>query len=132
MWSHPIMTTEARREITRWVRWTLIAHTTFVLLMVVAKNVLWEADSQLWKIGKVFRLIELPVLWAVDRTLQVLPLIPPWAAFGSMTVATSVSEIILYSSFGGAFYALVVAIVVYVRERRRTSHGDGEAAVARR
>lgn len=118
------MTTNARRTITRSVKWTVLVHTAFVLVMVVAKNALWELNSPWWKIGKVFRLIELPVLWAVDPTMQRLPLIPPWAAFGRMSVASSVSEFIAYSVFGGAFYALVAAAIAYVRQRRHAATAE--------
>jgi hypothetical protein len=113
------MTPDTRRAIIRTVTWTVVAHTLFVLVGVIAKNVLWESDSPWWKIGKVFRAIELPVLWAVDRTVQTLPLIPPSAAFGRIWVATSVSEFIAYGVFGGAFYALVAATIAYARQRRR-------------
>ena len=113
------MTTDARRAITRSVKWTMLVHTVFVLVMIVAKNVLWELNSPWWKIGKVFRFVELPVLWAVDPTVQRLPLIPQWAAFGRMSVASSVSEFIAYGVFGAAFYALVAAAIAYARQRRR-------------
>jgi hypothetical protein len=126
MWSRPTMTTDARRKITQTVVRTVVIHTAFVLVMVVSKNALW------WKIEKVFRLIELPVLWPVDRLLQKMPLIPPWAAFERMWVPTSVSEIILYGIFGGAFYALVAAIIGFVRERRRTNHHASEVPVVGR
>ena len=103
------------------MRWTIVAHTIFVVVGVVAKNVLWESGSRWWEIGKVFRAIELPVLWAVDWTVQRLPLIPPQAAFGRMWVATSVSEFIAYGGFGGAFYTLVAAVIAYARQRRRVT-----------
>jgi hypothetical protein len=94
------MTSDARRTIMRSVEWTVLVHTGFVLMMVMAKN----ANAPWWKIGKVFRLIELPVVWAVDGTMQRLPLIPPWAAFSRMSVTSAVSEFIAYSVFVGAFY----------------------------
>jgi hypothetical protein len=99
----------------------MLVHTAFVLVMIVAKNVLWELNSPWWKIGRVFRFIELPALWAVDPTIQRLPLIPEWAAFGRMTAASSVSEFIAYALFGGAFYTVVVSAIAYARQRRCTA-----------
>ena len=119
------MTTDARRKITRPVRWTVVIHTAFVVVMVVAKNALWGTSAPWWKIEKVFRLIELPVAWVVDRLLQVMPLIPPWAAFRRMWVATSVSEIILYGIFGGVFYAIVAGTIALLHERRADRHDGG-------
>jgi hypothetical protein len=124
MWSRPIMRTDARRKITRTAVRTVIIHTAFVLVMVVSKNALWGTGAPWWKIEKVFRLTELPVLWAVDRLLQKMPLIPPWAAFERMWVPTSVSEFIAYGVFGGAFYALVAAAIAYARQRRRAATAE--------
>jgi len=120
------MTTDARRELVRCVRWTVLVHAAFVLVMVVAKNALWGTDAPWWRIEKVFRLIELPVAWAIDRLLQTLPVIPPWAAFGRLWVATSVSEIILYSILGGTFYGLIAAVICAVRARQRETASIGQ------
>lgn len=113
------MTPDTKRAITQSVKWTVVAHTLFVLMGVVAKNVLWDSDSPWWKLGKVFRAIESPVLWVVDPTVQRLPLIPPSAAFGRIWVATSVSELIAYGVFGGAFYVLLAVTIAYAWHRRR-------------
>jgi hypothetical protein len=119
------MTTDRRRKIVRCCRWVVLAHTAFVLVAVVSKNAMWGSGAPWWSIDRVLRFIDLPVLWAVDRTVQSMPLIPPWAAFGRLWVATSVSEFVAYGLFGGAFYALLVAAIVFLRERK---HGTTSAA----
>ena len=113
------MSPETRRRVLRASLWTAVAHTGFVLVAVVAKNALWGTAVSWWKIDRLLRFVDLPVLWIVDRTIQNFPLIPPQAAFGRLWVASSVSEFIAYGIFGGAFYVLLVAAVVLLVARRR-------------
>lgn len=106
------MTLENRRRIIRAFRWSLGVHTGFVLVMVVAHNLFrWEFHGPGLMINKILRLVESPVLWAVDPMAGILPLIPPEWTFGRLWVATATSEIILYGLLGGAFYSIVAVIL---------------------
>ena len=100
---------------------TLITHTAFVLVAVVEKNALWGTGAPWWKIDRVFRLVELPVTGPGSWLLQTLPGLPPWAAFGRLWIALAVSEFVVYGILGGAFYALLAAFIVFMRERKRSA-----------
>ncbi len=80
-----------------------------------------KLDGPAWQTRLVLRLVEAPVLWAVDGAIaaNIVPSLPLEYTFNSALYSSTVSMIGLYSMFGGTFYGLVAAAIVLIRSRTR-------------
>jgi hypothetical protein len=115
-------TTDERRVLVRCAAWAFLVHALFVAVTVVMKHVFWGTDVPWWRLERLLILLDMPMEWAIRPSLQTLPLLPGWLVFNSVRVAAGVNEIFLRSLIGGAFYALVVAGIAYVRQRKRSAN----------
>lgn len=107
----------------RSVMWALVIHTGFVVIAVALKQSLWGVSTVWWHADRILRIVDSAVLWVVDPLLQKMPLLPPEIVLGRIGLAAGVNETVLYASFGGAFYAVVVGTVAFLIQRKRLKTG---------
>jgi hypothetical protein len=125
-WSRLMASTDEQRGVVRYAAWAFLLHAVLVVVTVVMKQSYWGTNVPWWRLERLLILIDMPMDWAIRPSLQSLPFLPGWLVFNSVRVAAGVNEIVLRALLGGAFYAVLVAAIVFVRERKRN-----EAAVKR-
>jgi hypothetical protein len=105
----------------RWALTSAAGHTVVLAIAVLGKNARPAIGVSWWAIDRLVRAADFPVLFAVDRLLQHVPLVPPWAAFERLWLAVAISEFIAYGLLGGALYASLGAAIGYFLQKKASA-----------
>jgi hypothetical protein len=101
------------------VLWALVAaslHTVFAVGASAIEHLFWGQPR--WNTGRWLRVVDAPMAWAIEPTLQRFSIPPDWVDVDiARLLFTNVS--LVHSAFGGLFWALMAALVGgFWRQRR--------------